>query len=174
MAAQAQIASMILHLLRDYRDLVYDRKVHELDAVDWHLLEELQRDARLSFNELSRRVNLSAPAVAERVRRLQEAGVITGYHAHIDLTKAGRQATALIRMHCYGPTCLLREPAVAQWPEILQMHRVSGDACCALKVSVTSMAELEQFIDKLAGYGRPSTAMILSSPITWRAVEPLT
>ncbi|NUR52385.1 MAG: Lrp/AsnC family transcriptional regulator, partial [Hamadaea sp.] len=90
-----------------------------MDPVDWHILDELQRDARLSFNELSRRVNLSAPAVAERVRRLQETGVITGYHAHVDLAKAGRQATALIRMHCYGPTCLLREPAVADWPEVL-------------------------------------------------------
>ncbi|MCP2327175.1 Lrp/AsnC family leucine-responsive transcriptional regulator [Hamadaea flava] len=144
-----------------------------MDPVDWHILDELQRDARLSFNELSRRVNLSSPAVAERVRRLQETGVITGYHAHVDLATAGRQATALIRMHCYGPTCLLREPAVADWPEVLQMHRVSGDACCALKVSVASMADLEHFIDRLAGYGRPSTAMILSSPITWRPVTPL-
>jgi Lrp/AsnC family leucine-responsive transcriptional regulator len=144
-----------------------------VDTVDWHLLAELQRDARLSFNELSRRVNLSSPAVAERVRRLQDSGVITGYHAHIDLAKVDRQATALIRMHCYGPTCLLREPAVTDWPEVLQLHRISGDACCVLTVSVQTMAELERFIDRLAAYGRPSTAMILSSPITWRPVEPL-
>lgn len=144
-----------------------------MDTVDWHLLAELQADARLSYNELSRRVNLSAPAVAERVRRLQEAGVITGYHAHVDPTRVGRQATALIRMHCYGPTCVLREPSVAEWPEVLQLHRVSGDVCCELLVSVESMLELEEFIDRLAGYGRPSTAMILSSPITWRAVEKL-
>lgn len=144
-----------------------------MDAVDWHLLAELQTDARLSYNELSRRVNLSAPAVAERVRRLHEAGVITGYHAHVDLSRAGRLATALIRMHCYGPTCLLREPSVVDWPQVLQLHRVSGDVCCELTVSVASMTELEAFIDRLAGYGRPSTAMILSSPITWRPVEPL-
>jgi Lrp/AsnC family leucine-responsive transcriptional regulator len=144
-----------------------------MDAVDWHLLALLQEDARLSFNELSRRVNLSAPAVAERVRRMQESGVITGYHAHVDLAKAGRQATALMTMHCYGPTCLLREPAVRTWPEVLQLHRVSGDSCCVLVVSVATMGELEHFIDRLAAYGRPSTAMILSSPVTWRAVEPL-
>jgi Lrp/AsnC family transcriptional regulator, leucine-responsive regulatory protein len=144
-----------------------------MDAVDWHLVSELQADARLSYNELSRRVKLSAPAVAERVRRLHEAGVITGYHAHIDLGRVGRHATALIRMHCYGPTCLLREPAVGDWPEVLQLHRVSGDVCCELTVSVPSMTELETFIDRLAGYGRPSTAMILSSPITWRPIEPL-
>jgi Lrp/AsnC family leucine-responsive transcriptional regulator len=144
-----------------------------MDAVDWHLLAELQADARLSYNELSRRVNLSAPAVAERVRRLQEAGVITGYHAHVDPTRVGRQATALIRMHCYGPTCVLRQPAVANWPEVLQLHRVSGDVCCELLVSVESMLELEGFIDRLAAFGRPSTAMILSSPVVWKAVEGL-
>jgi len=144
-----------------------------VDAVDWHLLAELQADARLSYNELSRRVNLSAPAVAERVRRLHDAGVITGYHAHVDPTRVGRQATALIRMHCYGPTCVLREPAVAGWPEVLQLHRVSGDVCCELLVSVGSMLELEGFIDRLASFGRPSTAMVLSSPITWKPVEKL-
>jgi Lrp/AsnC family leucine-responsive transcriptional regulator len=148
-------------------------KVVVMDAVDWHLLAELQADARLSYNELSRRVNLSAPAVAERVRRLHEAGVITGYHAHVDPTRVGRQATALIRMHCYGPTCLLREPAVADWPEVLQLHRVSGDVCCELTVSVVSMLELEGFIDRLAAYGRPSTAMILSSPVMWKPIEKL-
>ncbi|PYC64738.1 hypothetical protein C7C45_30170, partial [Micromonospora arborensis] len=67
-----------------------------MDDMDWALLRELQADARLSFSELSRRVHLSPPAVAERVRRLEEAGVITGYHAHVDLTRAGRTGGALI------------------------------------------------------------------------------
>ena len=66
------------------------------DATDWLLLEELQRDGRLSFNELARRINLSAPAVAERVRRLEQTGVITGYHAHVDPSRAGRTVEALI------------------------------------------------------------------------------
>jgi Lrp/AsnC family leucine-responsive transcriptional regulator len=76
-----------------------------VDRVDWRILAELQDDARLSFNELSRRVNLSAPAVADRVRRLQETGVITGYHALVDPTRVGRGVRAIVRMHCYGPTC---------------------------------------------------------------------
>ena len=87
-----------------------------MDRVDWRILAELQDDGRLSFNELSRRVNLSAPAVADRVRRLQDSGVIAGYHARVDPVQAGRGVRAIVRMHCYGPTCVLRDPAVHSWP----------------------------------------------------------
>lgn len=143
-----------------------------MDAVDWRLLAELQRDARLSFNELSRRVNLSSPAVAERVRRLERDGVISGYHAHVDLTKAGRGVTALVQIECYGPRCVLRDPTVAQWPEVLQLHRVTGGACCVMLVAVASMADFETFIDRFADYGQPSSTMVLSSPVQWRPVTP--
>ena len=102
------------------------------DAIDWLLLDELQRDGRLSYNELARRINLSAPAVAERVRRLEQAGVITGYHAHVDPARAGRTVEALVRMACYGPRCLLRHPdVVEQSPEILEMHRLTGSPASA-------------------------------------------
>ena len=143
-----------------------------MDAVDHRLLAELQQDARLSFNELSRRVNLSPPAVAERVRRLEADGVISGYHAHVDLLRAGRPVTALVQVQCYGPRCVLRDPEVANWPEVLQLHRVTGGACCVLMVAVTAMADFEALIDRLAEYGQPSSTMILSSPVLWREVAP--
>ena len=117
--------------------------------MDWALLRELQADARLSFSELSRRVHLSPPAVAERVRRLEESGVITGYHAHVDLTRAGRTVVALIRMSCYGARCILHDPEVAGWPEILEIHRITGDACSMLKVAAGS-------IDDVRGGHRPA------------------
>jgi Lrp/AsnC family transcriptional regulator, leucine-responsive regulatory protein len=141
-----------------------------VDDMDWALLRELQADARLSFSELSRRVHLSPPAVAERVRRLEEAGVVTGYHAHVDLTKVGRTVKAMIRMSCYGPRCVLRDPAVAEWPEIMEIHRITGDACCILKVAAGSMDAFEQVIDRLAPYGQPSSTMVLSTPLDWRPV----
>jgi Lrp/AsnC family transcriptional regulator, leucine-responsive regulatory protein len=147
-------------------------KAERMDAVDRRLLAELQADARLSFNELSRRVNLSAPAVAERVRRLETAGVLTGYHAQVDLVRAGRPVGALVQVQCYGPRCVLRDPAVRDWPEVQQLHRVTGGACCVLLVAVESMAEFEALIDRLAEYGQPSSTMILSSPVQWRPVEP--
>ncbi|MFB9801923.1 Lrp/AsnC family transcriptional regulator [Streptomonospora salina] len=143
-----------------------------MDTVDRRILDELQEDARLSYNELSRRVNLSAPAVADRVRRLQETGVITGYHAHVDPAAAGLAVTALVRMECFGPRCLLRDAAALATPEILQLHRVTGDACCVLLVAVASMAHFEEVIDRLAEHGRPSSTMVLSSPYPWRPVRP--
>lgn len=143
------------------------------DATDWLLLEELQQDGRLSYNELARRINLSAPAVAERVRRLEEQGVITGYHAHVNPARAGRTVEALVRMACYGPRCLLRHPdLITQSPEILEVHRLTGDACCLLRVAVASMAEFEELIDRLADHGQPSSTMVLSSPLAWRPVRP--
>ncbi|WP_184583743.1 Lrp/AsnC family transcriptional regulator [Lipingzhangella halophila] len=142
-----------------------------MESVDWRILEELQADGRLSFNELSRRVNLSAPAVAERVRRLQDRGVVTGYHAHVDPQAAGLSVTALVRMECFGAHCLLRDEAALQRPEILRLHRVTGDACCVLLIAVPTMAHFERIIDRLAEHGRPSSTMVLSSPVPWRAVS---
>lgn len=143
-----------------------------MDEMDWALLRELQADARLSYSELSRRVHLSPPAVAERVRRLEESGVVTGYHAHVDRARAGWAVLAMIQMSCYGPACVLRDPAVTGWPEILELHRITGDACSLLKVAAGSMDTFEAVIDRLAPYGRPSSTMVLSTPLPWRPVTP--
>lgn len=113
-----------------------------LDTTDWAILREFQIEARLSFKELSRRVHLSAPAVGERVRRLESCGVLSGYHAHIDAARAGRAIAAMIRMTCYGPRCLL-------------------------KVATTSMPALEGLLDRIASYGQPCSTMILDSPAPW-------
>jgi Lrp/AsnC family leucine-responsive transcriptional regulator len=143
-----------------------------MDRVDWHIVGELQADARLSFNELSRRVRLSAPAVAERVRRLESEGLITGYHAQVDLARAGRPVQAVVVMDCHGPTCLLRDPDVATWPEVRQFYRVTGQGCSVLVVAVASLPEFEALIDRLARYGRPSSSMVLSDLLPWSPVPP--
>ena len=134
------------------------------------ILVELQADARLSFNALARRVRMSAPAVAERVRQLTRRGVITGFHAHVDLGAVGRSVTALVRLQCYGATCVLRDAQVLARPELLQVHRVTGDACCVVLVAVESMGRFEAVVDELAAYGWPSSTMVLSSPVPWRPV----
>jgi Lrp/AsnC family leucine-responsive transcriptional regulator len=77
---------------------------------------------------------------------------------------------ALIRMSCYGALCVLRDPAVASWPEVLEIHRITGDACCILKVATSSMEAFEQVIDRLGPYGQPSSTMVLSTPLGWHPV----
>ena len=99
-----------------------------------------------------------------------DRGVITGYHAHVDPTAAGLPVTALVRMECFGAHCLLRHRSSLELPEILQVHRVTGDDCCILLIAVRSMEHFEEVIDTLADHGRPSSTMILSSPVPWRAV----
>ena len=143
-----------------------------MDRVDWRILAELQDDGRLSFNELSRRVNLSAPAVADRVRRLQETGVITGYHAQVDPLRAGRPVRAIVRMHCYGPTCILRDPAVPGWPEVRTMHRVTGDDCSVLLVVVEDIPSFETLLDRLSIYGQSTSSMVLDDLLPWSPVLP--
>ncbi len=143
-----------------------------MDRLDWHILDELQGDARLSFNELGRRVALSAPSTAERVRRLEGGRVIVGYHAQVDPRRAGRPVGAIVRMQCYGPTCLLRDPNVAAWPEVLQLHRVTGVDCSVLFVAVEDVSALEVLLDRLSNYGRPESSMILDSSLGWSPVHP--
>jgi Lrp/AsnC family leucine-responsive transcriptional regulator len=144
-----------------------------LDELDWKLLTELQRDARASFNELARRLRVSAPTVAQRVRRLESGGAITGYHATVDPTVVGRPVQALVSMRCYGPRCItLRPERVADWPEILSVVRLTGDICSLVHVATANMDELRDLLERLWEYGETASAMILSRPLPPKPVEP--
>lgn len=138
-----------------------------LDKVSLQILGELQRDARLSFAELGRRVGLSTPATAERVRRLEESGVIRGYEARIDAKALGRDVTAFVRIRLSGAETLARRltKLVSELDEVLECHRCTGDESFILKVRVESVAHLEKLIDRLTPYGMTSTALVLSSPV---------
>ncbi len=142
-----------------------------LDVTGWEILRVLQEDARLSFSELGRRVGLSAPAVAERVRKLEEAGIIAGYHAQVRPEKMGYALMAFIRMESPGEKCEIVSAFVAELPEVLECHRVTGSDSFILKVIVSSVAHLEALIDRLMPYGQLITSVVLSSPVTRRVVE---
>src|SRR5579885_2917421 len=114
-----------------------------LDATDWKILRELQKDARLSYNELGRRVALSAPAAAERVRKLEDRGIITGYSAQVDTSKIGLPLLAFIQLRCDPIKCLLKTGDPDAFPEILEIHKLSGTYCTMLKVVVSSMQHLD-------------------------------
>ncbi|MBK6671865.1 MAG: Lrp/AsnC family transcriptional regulator [Actinobacteria bacterium] len=144
-----------------------------MDDTNWAILTALQSDARLSYSELGRRVHLSPPAVADRVRRLEEAGVITGYRAVVDATALGwtvRDRPDVVPR----ARCVLRDPDVPNWPEIMSVDRVTGDTCSVLRLRARSIEHFERVIDALAEFGRPSSSMVLSTPLRWKPVERFT
>ncbi len=142
-----------------------------LDATGWRLLRELQQDGRVSFAELARRVGLSTPAVAERVRNLEAAGIVRGYRAEIDLAKVGLPILAVVRMSVMGDV-LSRITAMArELPEVLECHRATGVDSFIMKVAVASVEHLEKLIDRLTPSGTTSTSIVLSSPVTGRTLE---
>lgn len=142
-----------------------------LDALGWSLLRELQLDARLSFAELGRRVGLSTPAVAERVRNLEASGVISGYRAELDLKKLGLPILAMIRISAVGDVLPRITAVVRAMPEVLECHRGTGADSFIMKVAVASVAHLETLIDRLTPFGTTSTSIVLSSPVERRLLE---
>ncbi|MDN3352555.1 Lrp/AsnC family transcriptional regulator [Actinomadura sp. DC4] len=142
-----------------------------LDRTDWRILTELQRDGRLSYNRLARLVNLSSPAVAERVRRLEEAGVITGYGARIDVAKAGLPLTAFVQLRCALGRCLLKTTTAEDFPEVTEVHKLSGGSCSMLRVRVASMRHLEGLLERIGEHGELNSHIVLSTQYEGHAVE---
>jgi len=144
----------------------------ELDRISWRIIEELQQDGRLSWAELGRRVGLTTPAVAERVYRLQQEGVIRGFHADISLERLGMPILIFVRLSMAGPEPMVRafQEKVKKWQEVLECHRVTGSDSFILKARVVSVIHLEKLLDKLGHYGSTSTATVLSSPVQQRAI----
>jgi Lrp/AsnC family leucine-responsive transcriptional regulator len=141
-----------------------------LDRTDWRLLAELQRDGRASYAELARAVAMSASAVAERVRRLEEAGVIAGYRATVDPERVGMTVMAFVRLRYptgnYRPFHAMLEGT----PEIVEAHHVTGEDCFVLKVLARSMRHLEEVTGRIAGLGPVTTSVVYSSPLPGRAI----
>jgi len=139
-----------------------------MDTTTQKILRELQANARLTIAELGRRVNLSAPAVAERVQRLEQSGVISGYHAAVDPKAIGYPLAAVVRV---APATRqlekIRELARAT-PEVVECHRITGEDCFFLKLHLRSMDDLEEILDRFTPYGRTTTSLIHSSPVTNR------
>ncbi|MFJ6672056.1 Lrp/AsnC family transcriptional regulator [Actinosynnema sp. NPDC091369] len=142
-----------------------------LDPTDWAILGELQRDGRIALSELGRRVNLSASATTERVRRLESAGVITGYRAEVDLAKVGYAVLAVVRLKYPGNRHEPLHALLADRPEILECLRTTGDDCYTLKVAATSMPHLEQVVNDLTGFGSTTTNIVYSQTLPYRGVS---
>ncbi|WP_306118410.1 MULTISPECIES: Lrp/AsnC family transcriptional regulator [unclassified Roseitalea] len=137
----------------------------ELDRLDRRIIEALQQDGRVSLTEIGKRIGLSQPAVSERVQKLHDRGVITGYRAIVDPASVGLPITAFVRLktgqeHIKPCLDLFRERR-----EITEAHRVSGEDCFVIKVAVSDPAALEQIADVIARFGPVTTSLVFNSYI---------
>jgi Lrp/AsnC family leucine-responsive transcriptional regulator len=139
-----------------------------LDDTDRRIIGELASEGRVSFAELGRRVSLSAPAVAERVQRLEAAGVITGYRAEIDPRALGYALTAIIRIKPAAGRLPRIPELAAEIPEIGECHRITGEDCFFLTVHLRSIDDLGPLLDRFLVYGETTTSLINASPIPRR------
>jgi Lrp/AsnC family leucine-responsive transcriptional regulator len=142
-----------------------------LDAIGRNILIELQENGRIPFTELGKRVGLSTPAVMDRVKRLEAAGVIAGYHAEVDCSAMGYPIVAFIAVNVVGDFLPRMSKLAKSIPEILECHRVTGGNTFVIKVLAGSVEELEKTIDRLTPYVATTTSLILSSLVTRRSIK---
>ncbi|WP_410013794.1 Lrp/AsnC family transcriptional regulator [Sodalis sp. RH24] len=136
-----------------------------MDKYDELILQALVENGRLTYAELARRVNLSPPAVAERVAKLETKKVITGYHAHVNLEKLGLPITFIVELRLNHNHWQNTLKMLTQIPEILQCYRVTGEACVIVRGAVGDMAAMEAFIERVSQFGATKTSIILSAPV---------
>lgn len=142
-----------------------------LDETGWKLLQELQEDARLSYSELGQRIGLSSTAVADRIHRMEEAGIIEGYHVQINLTRVGLPVLAIIRLKgVVGQNCLHVADLARSIPEVVECYRVSGSDMLVIKAVAASVDHLETIVNQLNQYGLPTTSFVFSNPLQRRTI----
>ena len=146
------------------------REMVLIDPTNLRLIDELQSDARLSLAELGRRVGLSAPAVAERLARLEQDGTIRGYRAEVDPRALGYSLSVVIRVRP-APRELKKVAELAvRTPEVVECHRITGEDCYFMKAHVRDVTHMEEVIDVFAVYGQTTTSIVQSSPVPLRGV----
>ena len=141
-----------------------------LDAYDTRILAELQADARLSWAELSRRVHLSQPAVTERVRKLESAGVISGYRATVNLAALGYGIRALVRVGRTDHQRMVH--LIGQTPEVVNAWNITGEDSWALEIAVADVAHLDAVVSQMCLLAETSTSIILKTLREHQAMLP--
>ncbi len=144
--------------------MAFDPK-EALDPTDWALLEALQQDARVSFAQLGRQLGLSSPAIAERVRRLEDRGVITGYHAAVNGAQLGKNLQVFVQAHV-GPKDYAKFKAlVGNLEDVLECYHLTGGESFLLRAGVESVEGLEDLIRRLSAFGETKTSLVLSTTV---------
>ncbi|MGB2920419.1 MAG: Lrp/AsnC family transcriptional regulator [Mycobacterium sp.] len=143
-----------------------------LDRTDEAILQALQTDGRMSTADLARAVSLSASATADRVRRLVDAGVITGYVAKVAAPALGYPITAFVRLAYLSGNYKPLHDLLDVTPEVIEAHHVTGNDCFIMKVLARLMSDLERITGRIATLGTITTSVVYSSPLTGRRLSP--
>ena len=136
-----------------------------LDDVGWMLIEELQRHGRASYRDLGARVGLTAPAVAERIRKMERDGIIVGYRAEIDHEKLGVPIRAIIRVKTSAASVDQVNDLVQTMPEVVECHHVTGSENHVIRARLRSTKHLEELLYVLSPFGETVTNIVMSSAV---------
>ncbi|THV17285.1 Lrp/AsnC family transcriptional regulator [Rhizobium rhizophilum] len=139
-----------------------------LDAADRSIVEALAHDARLSLKELAARAGLSSPACSERLRRLEERGVLQGYAAEVSLEALGYPLQAIMRVRPLPGMLHIVEKIILETPEIIECDKITGDDCFVCRVAVRNMADLDRVHDRITERAQTNTSMVKSTPLKRR------
>lgn len=144
-----------------------------IDSLNWKILKCLQTNARQSNAEIGRQVGISSPAVSERIKKMEDAGIIRGYHAHIAPIEAGYQLKAIITLRAFMGMLKPFLEKVKTYNEVLNCYRITGNENIVMEVVLKNQKHLESFIDQLIIYGETKTQIVLSHVVSFNDVKPL-
>jgi Lrp/AsnC family transcriptional regulator, leucine-responsive regulatory protein len=142
-----------------------------VDEIDLAILKSLQENARLPFAEVGRAIGLTAPAISERVRKMEDAGIITGYHAAVDNTRAGLPIMVFVQLGLIPGRGREVSEMIRDLPEVLECHHVTGQDCFVIKAAVPDMEGLQVLIEHLGHFGKTTTSVVLNAPVTRRTID---
>lgn len=145
---------------------------NKIDDINWEILKQLQLNARISMTELSRKVGLTAPAVAERIKKLEDMGIIKGYYTQLSYIKAGYQLKAIITLKVFMGRLKPFLEKVNDFKEVINCYRITGSENIIIEVILKNQKHLETFIDQLISYGETKTHIVLSNKVENAPVLP--
>lgn len=137
----------------------------KVDSVNWEILKHLQINARISMTELSKKVGLTAPAVVERIKKMEDIGIIRGYYTQLSYIKTGYQLKAIITLKVFMGRLKPFLDRVSEFNEVINCYRITGNENIIMEVVLKNQKHLELFIDQLISYGETKTHIVLSNKI---------
>ena len=143
----------------------------ELDSLNWKILIELQKNARASYTEIGKKIGLTAPAIAERIAKLEEAGIIKGYRTDIDIEKLGYPIRAVMCFTIDNGKQKAFTELLKKTPEVYECNCITGNYCMIIKLAVKHSSDLDEIIRRFKEYGNSTTEIVLSTPIEGKVME---